>query len=300
MTAANLRIPPCNLCMFFVLVLSSTLQAQNNEKNSNGDEEQALVERWHKVYDEIIDSIQIAQSLPPNEGTNSSEKVELKRETILSISNPAFKGLHGRVYLWTDRGRPVILGSIKSANADEFPGNRRVRYAFNSLSQYPVTAGRNDKIYWNCEVPGVQWQSDLEASVPSSIRTIRLTQMRTIARDVNGEQLRLLTTPLYRYPEETPDVTDGAIFGLARSGTNPRIFLLIEARHNKWYLSCAMSNVEKLSLMKGTKLIGSFDYVADHNIFQTKPWYQMVNAEQRPSNDPNTILFEAWTRNGNR
>jgi hypothetical protein len=43
------------------------------------------------------------------------------------------------------------------------------------------------------------------------------------------EELRLLTTPVYRYASEKQAVTDGALFAFAR-GTDPEVFLLIEAR----------------------------------------------------------------------
>lgn len=292
MTSTKLQKPFYCISTFLILILSTFANAQILEKKSGGDDEQALVERWHKAYDEIIDSIQI-ESFPPSDGLSNTAKVELKRETILSISNPAFEGRHGRVYLWTENGRPVVLSAIMSTIDGRVNGNRLVTYEFNSLSQNPVTAARNDRTYWNCTEPGVKWQSDLEESLPSASRTARLTQMRSIARGIEASKFRLMTTPLYRYPVETPDVTDGAIFAFA-NGTDPGVFLLIEARQNKWYLACSPSNIKKISVKKGTQLIESFEYRANQNIFQTTPFYQVFVAQLRPANDPSRILRDAW------
>ena len=290
----------CYLSNLMFLVVSSTACAQTKEGKLSVDEEQALVEKWYKAYDEIIDSIQVSQTPPTINSATNSAQAELKREIILSISNPAFLGRHGRVYLWTENGRPVVLSAIMSSLDANGSGRRHVTYEFNSLSQNPVTAGRNDRVYWNCTEPGVKWQSELEESRPSSNRTARLAQMRTIARDIEANiganNFRLMTTPLYRYPIETPDLTDGAIFAFV-NGTDPVIFLLIEARQDKWYLSCSPSNVGKISAKKGTKIIELFDYGRNGDIFQTRPWYQRYTAELRPGNDPNKILSQAW---GNR
>ncbi len=49
-----------------------------------------------------------------------------------------------------------------------------------------------------------------------------------------------MPTPIYRYPSEAPGVTDGAIFAFSL-GTEPVVFLLIEARSNLWHLAFARS-----------------------------------------------------------
>jgi hypothetical protein len=46
------------------------------------------------------------------------------------------------------------------------------------------------------------------------------------------EDLRLLTTPVYRYASGKQGVADGAMFAFAR-GTDPEAFLLLEARKGK-------------------------------------------------------------------
>ena len=73
----------------------------------------------------------------------------------------------------------------------------------------------------------------------------RRVEMTTLARDFSAEtgpdeakrqkatpQLRLLPTPLYRYPQSSSDqdgVVDGAVFCFVVGGGNPQILLVLEA-----------------------------------------------------------------------
>jgi hypothetical protein len=74
---------------------------------------------------------------------------------------------------------------------------------------------------------------------PAESTNARLRQMKTIADRftasvdpdgtfANPEQLRLLTTPIYRYSATEQGILDGALFAFAQ-GTNPEVLLLIEA-----------------------------------------------------------------------
>ena len=69
------------------LVVSSTACAQTKEGKLSVDEEQALVEKWYKAYDEIIDSIQVSCSTG-NVPAGSANSSIMKRQTILTLNNP--------------------------------------------------------------------------------------------------------------------------------------------------------------------------------------------------------------------
>jgi len=151
--------------------------AQTSQGDSKSDDEQALVERWYKAYDEIIDSIQVSCSTG-NVPTGSANSSIMKRQTILTLNNPQWEGRHGKVYLWTDEGRPITLGVIMSANVKTVPGQRSVAYEFNSLAQGNVVGSRFDEVFWKCDKPGVEWKQGLTDVVPSETRATRLTQMK--------------------------------------------------------------------------------------------------------------------------
>ena len=53
----------------------------------------------------------------------------------------------------------------------------------------------------------------------------------SVDRDAKRWELRLLPTPLYRYPAAKTGVVDGALFALvSTAGTDPEVLLLLEAK----------------------------------------------------------------------
>ena len=95
--------------------------------------------------------------------------------------------------------------------------------------------------------------------------------MKKLAREFSAHGLdmaekrvdmRLLPTPLYRYPEARTGVTDGAIFAfVATTGTDPEILLLIEAREEKgearWEFACGRFSDKSLSVRRKDKEVWS-------------------------------------------
>jgi hypothetical protein len=64
-----------------------------------------------------------------------------------------------------------------------------------------------------------------------------------IDRDGKRWELRLLPTPLYRYPPARAGVVDGALFALmSNAGTDPEVLLLLEAKEvggkTHWEYAC--------------------------------------------------------------
>ncbi len=257
---------------------------------ANDDNEQAMLETWRTVYDSIIGTFQVRQN-----HSKSTESQELVRQAILSVNNPQFQMRHGRVYLWSDQGRPSVLCSIVSSNDREMPQTRRVTFEFHSLSQHVVSAARDGKVFWRCAEPGLKWIDGIDESLPSNNRTTRLAQMKSISRRFSAEGpanvFRLMPTPIYRYPSETLDVTDGAIFTFSL-GTDPCVLLLVEARSNAWHLAFARSNVRELKIKTGEELVLMFEDVSLGET-PTGPFYLKWTSELRSTNDPGNILFKA-------
>ena len=78
------------------------------------------------------------------------------------------------------------------------------------------------------------------APVPADSAAARLRQMRDLAQEFTSRQtnragvdsdMRLLAQPIYRYEETKGDLIDGGLFVFVQ-GTDPEIFLLIEARRS--------------------------------------------------------------------
>ncbi len=289
-TQPNLFLSLCLFCLS-----ASPGLAQVDSPESDGDGEQAIVDKWNAIYDSIVDSFQVRQLLPNSPELNPDSS-ELSRQTILSVNNPLFEMAQGRVYLWTDQGRPIALGSIASAVETEAPETRRIAYEFHSLSQFGVSASRDDRAFWRCEIPGVTWLDAIEEIPPSDNRTVRLSQMKMIARRFTAHgpanEFRLMPTPLYRYPSDMPDVTDGAIFAFA-VGTDPCIYLLVEAQSNAWRLAFARSNTKALKIKREEEHFLDFADVSKGYRVPTQPFCLIWRAERRSIADPERVVFQA-------
>ena len=183
----------------FLSIFVHPASAQTDKSISDGDSEQAVMETWHKVYDSIADTFQVRLN-PTNSSELNPKGPELSRQKLLSIINPQLKMRHGHVYLWTDHGRPIVIGSVKSELDPDVPLTRRVFYQFHSVSQKAVSTACDDKVFWHCEKPGITWLDGIEETPPSDNRATRLKHMKSIARRFTAEDTahvyHLMPTPI--------------------------------------------------------------------------------------------------------
>jgi hypothetical protein len=142
------------------------------------------------------------------------------------------------LFLWTEgnKGRPV-------AAAQFFVQEMQWHHEFQSLSTGGFDAHCNDDgsspWVWRPARHGLTWSAAERIGPPAQSASQRLRQMKTIAERFgaevdqggtfeNPEQLRLLTTPIYRYAAAEQGILDGAIFAFVQ-GTNPEVLVLVEA-----------------------------------------------------------------------
>lgn len=165
--------------------------------------------------------------------------VELKLDPtpIMRWTNPLEEGsIHGVAYVWRHSGRPVVVGQLFSyLNGN---GGRVYCHAMHSLArkEEKLTGLREGKSFWTPDSSGVELREIPEAPRPAATRAARLVQMKAISRRftayteeaTRGKRvLRLLPTPLDRYPESDPAGEDGALFSLV-VGNDPEVILLVE------------------------------------------------------------------------
>lgn len=220
-----------------------------------------------------------AQNAPPNNAANEQQNVEaalqetsaaaarydfqtldddrplvLRQQPILRWSNPEVGQIYGNVFLWTQGGRPRIIGSLFRW----FSPHTHTSHEFQSLSTTPVTGSSDGASPWKTSDPGVVFAPVPEAGDVAEEAARRLLQMRELARqfavqstDREGQkfELRRLAQPVYRYEVEqtTTDLVDGALFAFVR-GTDPETWLLLEARRTdsgsaiRWEYALARMN----------------------------------------------------------
>lgn len=164
-------------------------------------------------------------------------KAELRTNPIYVWTNPTRSGgQNGAVYVWTHRGRPVVIGSLFSHPEE---GKRILCHEFHSLAEEELQPKHPQTERWEPKAP-VEMLPLVGAAAPEQSPSKRQLQMKALARDFtaysidnNKErwELRLLTQPLYRYEKPQDDVIDGAIFAFVTSaGTDPEVVLVLEAR----------------------------------------------------------------------
>jgi hypothetical protein len=112
------------------------------------------------------------------------------------------------------------------------------------MTDQPLVARAEDETVWSPPKSGLEFHQ-LAGVSPANNAARRRIQMKAISREfsaITGDaeatrqqavpELRLLPTPLHRYPDDlkTDDgVFDGAIFAFVVGGGNPQSFLVLEA-----------------------------------------------------------------------
>lgn len=192
-----------------------------------------LRSRWNALYKRRAEALRV--SLADSE----NQTIKLLEKPLLTYTNPVRAGrTEGSVFLWTDEGRPVLVAAFWSVNEPTDQSRRRLSREWHSLGQEDMSVDIDSARVWQSGEPGIEWHSLAGNAAPVESRTLRLAQMRKIVAGVQatigtGEsELRLMPQPLYRYPESTPGVMDGAMFAFVM-GTDPELFAIVEAVHQE-------------------------------------------------------------------
>lgn len=191
--------------------------------------------------------------------------LELKKEPVFEWLNPARNGQQGVIFLWPHDGRPAALACIFSGPHDKLPG-RWIDHELHALDPEKLVVKRDAYNQWKPQA-GLARKELPDAAPPAATPGARLAQMRRLAREFTGHvvdrerqrwELRLLPTPLYRYPAAKSGVVDGALFALMSSaGTDPEVLLLLEAREASgklhWEYACARFSDLELRVQRKDK-----------------------------------------------
>ena len=198
--------------------------------------------------------------------------LELKKEPVFEWSNPVREGVQqGVVFVWLRDGRPAALGCFFSEPEGRHKG-RKVMHEFHALDteKLIVTRPKGALNEWKPEA-GLARTELTDAPVPADTAAARLLQLRKLAQEFTGHEidgdkkrldLRLLPTPLYRYPTAKTGVIDGALFAMvSTAGTDPEVLLLIEAKETngkvRWEYALGRYSDRSLYVQRNEKEIWS-------------------------------------------
>jgi hypothetical protein len=191
-----------------------------------------LAKQMLPIYVKEVETYSLAVESSP------TQALELKKEPVFEWLNPDRNAQQGAVFLWLRDGRPAALACIFSQPHEKLPG-RQIMHELHALDTEKLLVKRDEYNQWKPEA-GLARKELSDVAPPAGTTGARLLQMRRLAQEFAGYsidrdekrwELRLLPTPLYRYPAAKTGVVDGALFALVSpAGTDPEVLLLIEAR----------------------------------------------------------------------
>jgi hypothetical protein len=220
-------------------------------------------------------------------------KVTLHPEPLLRWYNKVIREDDGMLFLWTEgyQGRPVAAAQFFLVQDDW-------NHEFQSLSVDGFSARSEDESAldwsWRPTRPGLSFVRADRIGPPAGSAPERLRQMKIIAErftavvDTGGtfenpEQLRLLSTPVYRYAAPAQGIVDGALFAFTQ-GTNPEILMQIEADASApsakaWRYGFARMSCFFLRVHEGSQLAWSVDREPVPTPDRGSPYYFRLHAQ---------------------
>lgn len=165
--------------------------------------------------------------------------VELKAEPILRYADNSRFNNESTLWLWTSGGRPSAIVAIEYY--PRHPKGPQWLYEIASLSPNRISAEREPELRWTAKEPGLALQVLEDAKPVADKAPRRLSQMKEMCRRFTAHEsaviegrveLRLMSSPLFRYTDSEAGLIDGAIFAFA-NGTNPEVLLVLEANDDK-------------------------------------------------------------------
>ena len=227
-------------------------------------------------------------------GVGGKAGLTLEPRPLLQWSNPVLGSFHGSVFVWTAGGRPEVVASIYKKY---LPLPHHLGVEFHSLATGPVTASRDGHPEWFPGREGVVLATVPGAPAPADSPAQRLRQLRALAREFVAtktdrkditRELRLLPQPVFRYRSDDPDLPDGALFAYVE-GTDPELFLLIEARRRDkalvWQYAPARMNSVALRLSHQGREVWSVPTITWQQAFNPSEPYTLLIF--RPGQGPN-------------
>lgn len=218
---------------------------------------------------------------------------ELIDDPLTQWDNPISQNGDGLMFLWTDRGRPVVLMNCHFNFPTQYWGR-----VFVSLTNRPIEMRHGDQPFWKPRPSGSVFKLLDDAKPPSDKASARLVQMRNIAKefqvicnwggkDKADWQMRLLPTPLYRYQALDEGVVDGAMFGYLQSG--PEAVLLVEARQTptglEWHYSASRCTTYRIRFARHDTTVAEFPHLDEW--VNTEPFFPIrVPLKDYPFGNP--------------
>lgn len=212
----------CTTSVTLAILLTALGQAPNEESS-----DQQRRERLEFLKEQ-------AALVELHRGAGRKTALKVSAEPVLRYSNTERWEVgtsDGAMFLWLDEAVPVAAMSISIRR----PRNQAYR-ELTSLCEDPLECTAAGGAVWTPKTGGLLARP-LDGA-PADGRFQRLAQMRTLAgrfsvtcydaQTDEPRQLRLLTSPVYRFAAEERGIVDGALFAFVVSN-DPEMLVLLEA-----------------------------------------------------------------------
>ncbi len=212
------------------------------------------------------------------------QPLTIGEKPVLSFSDPIREINTGTVWLIGLEGRPQAILSLFFNDAEN-----SWSYELTSLSTQQVMVEKQRRWKWNTKKSGLTVDRLSHKTTPAGSPTVRMTQMKAIARDFTAMEnyqgsrieLRLLSQPLLRYADEKQGIVDGALFAFAHS-TDPEVLLVIESIKGNdgtagWRYGAARLSTAELHLLYQQAEVWTVDAVETFVV--SDPYYSL---QERP------------------
>ncbi|MDB5350359.1 MAG: hypothetical protein JWN86_1606 [Planctomycetota bacterium] len=211
------------------IIVTSSMAVANQPGRSGEDPSLRL-----KAMTAMARGITVRELAEP--ASESGKPVALRAEPLLRYSDEP-RAIHdATLWAWGATGRPAAV--LKVEHLPARPPERRWVEGIVTLSSGLLSVDLGAGQSWKSRKPGLLPKAVPDAPAPAATEGARLAQMRSLTRRFAASeyagpargrlQLRLLTSPLHRYKDETAGLVDGALFAFAY-GTNPDVLLVLEA-----------------------------------------------------------------------
>lgn len=202
-------------CFIAAIAIQSAAFGVAQDRTESASRTQHLLNR--------ADLMSIEWTVDKSVGENvETAKISRVVEPILKYQNPLYEQQSdGILVVWTAEEVPVAFGSYSIRN------DKTIFRELATSSELPMRCKLDDKTVWAPVPRFTRRPLDSKIPVPDDDR-VRLRIMKRQAERFNHGNQRVLTTPLYRYKNDSQGIVDGTVFAL--SDTNdPELLILIEA-----------------------------------------------------------------------
>jgi hypothetical protein len=254
------------------LVVSLGAVLCSADESDEGDDSKEANKAKLQAMIDAFDDLEITVGDDP-------EPIKFHKTPVVRWPNITRGTVVGGTFIWTKDERPEVMACLYDWQ------NNGIWFAFQSLSTGNLVAKKGGGVLWRSKKPDVEFHVLDDAPVPADSPVKRLSQMKDSADRFRArvtvhtggtEELRLLTTPLYRY--KSGETIDGALFTFVQ-GTDPEVILHLEANRRKtdkgevteWQYAISRRSGRPLEAMLDDKHIWSVELSQGA---PNQPWYE--------------------------